>query len=85
VAPATLASTFITSVAGVLTFLVLSTHHHGSVSPDWGVGIALGIGGLLGGYTGARLQPHMPEQFIRRLLGVLVMAIGIHYAWLAAS
>jgi uncharacterized membrane protein YfcA len=72
VAPATLASTFVTSVAGVATFLVLSTHHHGSIAPDWGVGIALGIGGLLGGYTGARLQPHLPESAIRRLLGLLV-------------
>jgi uncharacterized protein len=85
VAPATLASTFVTSVAGVATFLVLSTHHHGSIAPDWGVGIALGIGGLLGGYTGARLQPHLPESVIRRLLGLLVLAIGIRYAWLAAG
>jgi uncharacterized membrane protein YfcA len=85
VAPATLAATFVTSVAGVATFLVLSTHHRGSIAPDWGVGIALGIGGLLGGYTGARLQPHLPESVIRRLLGLLVLAIGVRYAWLAAS
>jgi uncharacterized membrane protein YfcA len=85
VAPATLASTFVTSVAGVLTFLVLATHHHGSVAPDWGVGIALGIGGLLGGYSGARLQPRLPESAIRRLLGLLVLAIGIRYAWFATG
>lgn len=84
VAPATLASTFVTSLAGVVTFLILSSHHHGSVAPDWGVGIALGIGGLLGGYTGARLQPHLPETVIRRLLGLLVLGIGIRYAWLAS-
>jgi uncharacterized protein len=85
VAPATLASTFVTSVAGVITFVFLSTNHHGSISPDWAVGIALGVGGLAGGYCGARLQPHLPETFIRRLLGVLVLAIGIRYAWLAAD
>jgi uncharacterized membrane protein YfcA len=56
VAPATLASTFVTSIAGVATFLVLSFEHHGSVAPDWGVGLALGAGGLIGGYVGARLQ-----------------------------
>ncbi len=83
VAPATLAATFVTSVAGVVTFLVLSSGHHGPVAPDWGVGLALGAGGLLGGYTGARLQPHLPEVAIRRLLGVLVVAIGIRYAVLA--
>ncbi len=85
VAPATLASTFVTSVAGVTTFLLLSTHHHGSIAPDWGVGIALGTGGLVGGYTGARLQPHLPESAIRHLLGLLVLAIGIRYAWLAGG
>jgi uncharacterized membrane protein YfcA len=83
VAPATLASTFLTSVGGVVAFLILSVSHSGSVGPDWGVGIALGVGGLLGGYTGARLQPHLPEAAIRRLLGVLVLAIGIRYAWLS--
>jgi uncharacterized protein len=73
VAPATLASTFVASVAGVVTFLVLSTHHHGSVAPDWGVGLALGAGDLAGGYVGARLQPHLPEAVIRRVLGLLVL------------
>jgi len=85
VAPAILASTFVTSVAGVLTFIVLATHHHGSITPDWAVGIALGIGGLIGGYAGARLQRRLPESAIRRVLGLLVLAIGIRYAWLAAS
>jgi len=83
VAPATLASTFVTSIAGVITFVILSIQRSEPVSPDWGVGLALGIGGLLGGYTGARLQPHLPETAVRRLLGVLVLAIGLRYAWLA--
>ena len=85
VAPATLASTFVTSVAGVVTFVLLSIEHQGAVAPDWGIGLALGVGGLLGGYTGARLQPLLPEAAIRRLLGVLVLAIGVRYAWLAWS
>jgi uncharacterized membrane protein YfcA len=85
VAPATLASTFVTSIAGVATFLVLSFEHHGSVAPDWGVGLALGAGGLIGGYVGARLQPRLPEDAIRRLLGALVTGVGLRYAWLAAK
>ena len=72
-----------TSIAGVITFVILSSQKQGAVGPDWGIGLALGAGGLLGGYTGARLQPHLPEVFIRRLLGLLVLAIGIRYAWLA--
>jgi len=79
VAPAALSSTFVTSLGGVVTFSILSVHHHGSVAPDWPTGIALGIGGLAGGYAGARMQPRMPETIIRRLLALVVVAIGIRF------
>ena len=79
VAPAALSSTFLTSVAGVVTFSILSVHHHGSVAPDWPTGIALGAGGLAGGYIGARLHARMPEKLIRRLLAIVVVAIGIRF------
>ena len=81
VAPAALASTFVTSVAGVVTFLILSVHHHGPVAPDWPTGIALGLGGLAGAYTGARIQHRLPDTLIRRMVGLLVVAIGIRYLW----
>src|ERR1700691_2160483 len=81
VAPAALASTFVTSVAGVITFTILSVHLHGSVAPDWPTGIALGVGGLAGAYTGARIQSRMPDVLIRRLVGILVVAIGARYLW----
>jgi uncharacterized membrane protein YfcA len=81
VAPAALASTFVTSVAGVVTFTILAAHAHGSVAPDWPTGIALGTGGLAGGYAGARLQARLPDVLIRRLMGVLVLAIGLRYLW----
>jgi uncharacterized membrane protein YfcA len=85
VAPATLASTFLTSIAGVVTFVLLATQSHGPISPDWPVGIALGVGGLFGGFAGARLQRRLPEGAVRRLLGVVVLAIGIRYIFLAVS
>jgi uncharacterized protein len=81
VAPAALSSTFATSLAGVATFTVLSVHQHGSVAPDWPTGIALGIGGLAGGYLGARLHARLPETIIRRLLALVVVAIGIRFLW----
>jgi uncharacterized protein len=81
VAPAALAATFVTSVAGVITFTILSLHQHGSVAPEWTTGIALGAGGLAGAYTGARLQSRMPDVVIRRLIGLLVIAVGIRYLW----
>jgi uncharacterized membrane protein YfcA len=81
VAPAALSSTFVTSLAGVVTFSILSVHQHGSVAPDWPTGIALGAGGLAGGYAGARLHARMPEKLIRRLLALVVVAIGIRFLW----
>jgi uncharacterized membrane protein YfcA len=69
----------VTSVAGVVTFMILSLHHHGPVSPDWPTGVALGIGGLAGAYAGARLQRRLPDVLIRRVMGVLVIAIGGRY------
>lgn len=79
VAPAALASTFVTSVAGVITFTILAIHQHGSVAPDWPTGLALGFGGLAGAYTGARIQSRLPELFIRRMVGLLVIAIAVRY------
>lgn len=81
VAPAALASTLVTSIAGVITFAILSIHSPASVAPDWDTGIALGVGGLAGGYTGARLQSHLPDALIRRLVGILVIGIGARYLW----
>ena len=81
VAPAALASTFVTSVAGVVTFTVLSLHHSGPVAPDWPTGIALGAGGLAGSYAGARIQSRLPDGLIRRLVGILVAAIACRYLW----
>ena len=79
VAPAALASTFVTSVAGVITFTILAIHQHGSVAPDWPTGLALGFGGLAGAYTGASIQSRLPELFIRRMVGLLVIAIAVRY------
>jgi uncharacterized protein len=79
VAPAALASTFVTSVAGVVTFTILSVHEHGPAAPAWPTGIALGLGGLAGGYTGARIQSLLPDALIRRLVGIRVIAIGARY------
>ena len=79
VAPAALASTFVTSVAGVITFTILSVNQHAPVAPNWPTGIALGVGGLAGGYTGARLQSRLPDVLIRRLVGILVIAIAARY------
>jgi uncharacterized protein len=80
VAPAALASTFVTSLGGVITFIILSISH-GPVAPNWPTGIALGIGGIAGGYTGARMQSRLPDTAIRRTVGILATAIAAQYLW----
>lgn len=79
VAPAALTSTLVTSVAGLITYIVLSLGYHGNIAPDWPLGIALGIGGFAGTYVGAALQPWLPERLLRRTLGGIGIVIGVHY------
>lgn len=79
VAPAALASTFVTSIVGAATFAVLALVTSEPAAPDWPIGIACGLGGLVGGYLGARLQPVLPETALRILLGGLAAAIGLLY------
>lgn len=80
VAPAALACTFTTSVVGAATFALLSLVSSAAVAPDWVLGLACGTGGLIGGYLGARLQPHLPETALRLLLGALAATLGTLYA-----
>lgn len=80
VAPAALASTFVTSLVGAAAFALLGLVSPGDVAPDWGLGLACGLGGLVGGYLGARLQPRLPETALRLTLGTLAVALGTLYA-----
>ncbi|MFF9810711.1 TSUP family transporter [Streptomyces coeruleorubidus] len=80
VAPAALASTFATSVAGAAVFALLSLTGSGDIAPDWYLGLACGLGGLIGGYLGAHLQPRLPETALRLLLGALATVLGALYA-----
>lgn len=80
VAPAALAATFLTSIAGVLTYALLSIGGDGDIAPDWALGIGMGLGGLAGAYLGARLQTRLPETLLRRGLGVLAFGLGLRYA-----
>ncbi len=85
VAPAALASTFLTSIVGVFTYAIMSLRHSGSIAPDWSVGIAIGLGGLAGGYVGTGLQSRIPEIALKRTLGVVAMALAIRYVVLALT
>ncbi len=85
VAPAALASTFVTSIVGVATFAILQVNAPGSIAPDWSLGVACGLGGLCGGYLGASLQPRMPEELLRTVLGLLAVGLAGLYILQAAT
>lgn len=70
VAPAALAATFATSVVDAAAYSALSLAGTGDVAPDWWLGIACGAGGL---------QPLLPENTLRVLLGTLATALGSLY------
>ncbi|MFJ6079876.1 sulfite exporter TauE/SafE family protein [Streptomyces sp. NPDC092369] len=80
VAPAALAATFATSLVGAAAYALLSLVTSGDVAPEWRLGLACGVGGLIGGYLGARLQPRLPDRALRLLLGTLATALGVLYA-----
>ncbi|GIE77864.1 anion permease [Actinoplanes philippinensis] len=80
VAPAALASTFVTSVAGAGTYgLIALTAGAAEIAPHWTLGLLCGAGGLIGGYLGARMQRRLPEAALRFLLGALAVALAVVY------
>lgn len=79
VAPATLTATFITSVVGIATYQVLQVIQGGTIAPQWILGACLGAGGFAGSYCGARLQSHLPERSLRRLLGLIACLVAVRY------
>jgi uncharacterized membrane protein YfcA len=80
VAPAALASTFLTSTVGAATYALLALTSTADIAPNWPIGALCGLGGLVGGYLGARLQPRLPETGLRLLLGALAIALSALYA-----
>jgi len=89
VAPAALLSTLAASIVGVITFVVLGVTSASDSSieimPDWGIGVAAGMGGVIGAYLGASLQSRIPEPALRRLLGWLALVIAARYLYLGAT
>jgi hypothetical protein len=77
--PAALTSTFLTSAAGATTYALIGLSTTGDITPDWTVGLLCGLGGLIGSYLGARLQPRLPETALRLPLGVLATALALLY------
>lgn len=78
VAGAALMGTFITSVAGV-AFYSLMPAAGVDKSPDWLLGLLFGAGGFAGMYAGARLQKHVPQKFLKLMLGAIILFVAGSY------
>jgi len=77
-----LLGTLVTSLVGLASFEVLGWTPLSAglaVRPDWTLGILFGAGGMLGAYSGARLQKRLPEKWIRLGLGLLVSGLAVAY------
>lgn len=79
VAPAALLTTLITSAAGLAFFFLASAAGAAGFLPEWPTALALGLGGLSGGYAGAVLQPRLPERALRHLLAVVALGAAAFY------
>ncbi len=79
VAGAALASTLVTSIAGVILYSFLPAPTGLSTQPDWALGILFGLGGMVGMYLGARCQKYVPQKILKLLMGGLLVAIAIYY------
>ena len=77
---ATLMGTFLTSVAGVLFYMLIAPFFpEQSVAPDWMLGLLFGIGGMAGMYCGARCQKYVPATAIKWMLGVVIVGTALKY------
>lgn len=80
IAGAALMGTFVTSVAGVGFYHLLSVFYpHMSVEPDWLLGMLFGAGGMLGMYLGARIQKRVPGRAIKGILTFSVLFVALKY------
>jgi len=80
VAGPALMGTFITSVAGVIFYQLLSPYYPNlTIAPDWLLGFLFGIGGLVGMYIGASIQKYIPARIIKWILGFCILFLAINY------
>jgi uncharacterized membrane protein YfcA len=82
IAGSTLLATFLTSIFGVTFYTIIAplyAHTGLAIAPDWKLGFLFGIGGLLGIYSGARLQKYFPAKAIKLILGVVILFLSVRY------
>ena len=82
VAGAALMGTLVTSVAGVLIYaFLMPLLIPGNLisSPDWLLGLSMGVGGLIGIYLGASFQRYFPAKFIKSVIAISIGYVVVKY------
>lgn len=82
VAGAALLANFVSSLAGLAMYcLLLPVILTGqpAVTPDWLLGISMGVGGMVGIYSGALMQKYFPSRYIKIILVILMVLVVIKY------
>jgi hypothetical protein len=81
VSGAALVTTLLVSVTGLLAYLCMDLVGLTSVqTPHWPLGLALGGGGLAGGYLAARSARWLPDRLLRTALAGLVTLAALRLA-----
>jgi len=73
---------FIPAVAGVAVYMLIAPFFPGqSVSPDWALGLLLGLGGFVGVYLGSCCQKRVPASAIKWGLALVLLGLALRYMW----
>lgn len=71
--PIALAGTFATSVGGIAKYTLMG------YSPDWLMAICIAAGAMAGGMVGPKIQKHLPEILLKRLLALALIIVFLNY------
>lgn len=74
--PIALAGTFATSVGGIAKFSLMG------YQPDWIMAAAIAAGAIAGGMVGPKIQKHLPEIFLKRMLALALVIVFANYTQL---
>lgn len=74
--PIALAGTFATSVGGIAKYVLMG------YQPDWIMAAVIAAGAIGGGMVGPKIQKHLPEIFLKRMLAIALVITFMNYTQL---
>ncbi|MBU0485826.1 MAG: sulfite exporter TauE/SafE family protein [Proteobacteria bacterium] len=83
VAGASLFGTLVCSIVGVIVYHAGAVFVGSGSRPDYLLGALFGLGGLLGGYLGARTQKYIPQRPIKIGLFIVLLFVAVRYLLVA--